>query len=138
MASRHAQPPSKIDAPFAGPVLKRARALAEHYSVVVSSVPGGGGGWLAKCVELPSAFATAPTSDEAVKAVRRPLTTLLATMLELGRPLPSPMTAGKRDAQVNVKLTPEERLVVEGAAKKQGFKGLSDFFRFAALHVARA
>jgi hypothetical protein len=37
-----------------------------------------------------------------------------------------------------VRLTPEERLQLEAAARQRGFRGLADFFRGAALTMAGA
>jgi hypothetical protein len=43
----------------------------------------------------------------------------------------------KRPAQINVRLTPEEKLLLEETARQEGFKGLSDFIRHGPhTHVA--
>lgn len=44
---------------------------------------------------------------------------------------------GKRTQQVNVRLTPEEKVILEGTARRKGFEGLSDFIRAAALESVR-
>ncbi|MBL8759721.1 MAG: type II toxin-antitoxin system HicB family antitoxin [Phycisphaerae bacterium] len=123
------------DGEFAPNTWRRAGEMAGLYSVVLSHADGE---WMAKCVELPTVFVFGKTPEAAMKKIQEPLTVVIATLLEAERPVPAPMTEGKRDAQVNVKLTAEERFVVENAAKNRGFKGLSDFFRFAALQIARA
>ena len=38
-----------------------------------------------------------------------------------------------RSAQVNVRLTPEEKAALESKAKAKGFRGLSDFIRTTVL-----
>jgi len=123
------------DGEFARDIWTRAAAMSGLYSVVLSHADGE---WMAKCVELPTVFVFGKTPEAAMKKIQEPLTVVIATLLEAERPVPAPMTEGKRDAQVNVKLTAEERFLVENAAKNRGFKGLSDFFRFAALQIARA
>ncbi len=54
-------------------------------------------------------------------------------MLEQRQRPPSPARQGTRTQQVNVRLTAEEKAVLESTAKSKGFKGLSDFLRAAAL-----
>ncbi len=57
-------------------------------------------------------------------------------MIEEGRT--PPVGATKRAAQVNVRLTQEEKLLLEETAKREGFKGISDFIRHLALsHMLR-
>jgi len=65
-----------------------------------------------------------------------PLRIAVATMLEQRRT--PPMSVNKRSAQVNVRLTAEEKLLLTETAKREGFKGLSDFIRHLALaHTMR-
>jgi predicted RNase H-like HicB family nuclease len=135
MSKKPTNPESPVSGEFAADVWKRAGESANAYSIVVNKTDDG---WMARCVEIPTVFVFAKTAESAMKKIHEPLTVLVATMIEAKRALPSPMSEGKREAQVNVKLTAEERLMVEGAAKSRGFKGISDFFRFAALQVARA
>jgi uncharacterized protein (DUF1778 family) len=57
----------------------------------------------------------------------------VATMLEDGQSPPAPAREGHRSAQVNVRMTPEEKAVLESRAKAKGFRGLSDFIRSSML-----
>ena len=52
-------------------------------------------------------------------------------MIEQGKS--PPLAVKKRAAQVNVRLPPEEKLLLEETARQEGFKGLSDFIRHLAL-----
>lgn len=57
-------------------------------------------------------------------------------MIEDGRT--PPLDVKRRAAQVNVRLSAEEKLVLEETARREGFKGLSDFIRHLALtHTMR-
>jgi hypothetical protein len=56
-----------------------------------------------------------------------------ATMLEAGQSPPPPAREGLRSAQVNVRLTPEEKAILESRAKAKGFRSLSDFIRTSVL-----
>ena len=70
------------------------------------------------------------------KKAREALCVAVATMLEQERT--PPLAPNKRSAQVNVRLTVEEKLLLEETAKREGFKGLSDFIRHLALaHTMR-
>jgi hypothetical protein len=74
------------------------------------------------------------TTIEACAAETLVATTLaVATMLELGEAPPVPARAGKRDQQVNIRLTAEEKLQLEAAARREGFRSLSDFLRASGL-----
>jgi uncharacterized protein (DUF1778 family) len=43
---------------------------------------------------------------------------------------------GRRDQQVNLRLTAEERLRLDAAASREGYRSLSDYVRAAALNRA--
>jgi uncharacterized protein (DUF1778 family) len=45
--------------------------------------------------------------------------------------------ARTRTAQVNVRLTAEEKALLESTAKRKCYSGLSDFIRAAAIELAR-
>jgi hypothetical protein len=76
------------------------------------------------------------TPDECVRATRRSLMTAVATMLEKGQAPPAPAGEGKRTEQINIRVTPEERLILEEAARSRGFRGLGDYLRSTALTAA--
>lgn len=61
----------------------------------------------------------------------------VACLLEEGQRPPTPAGEGTRTAQVNVRLTSEEKVLLETAAKRKGFSGLSDFVRAAAIESAK-
>jgi len=61
----------------------------------------------------------------------------VAYMLEIGETPPPPASDQKRTEQVNVRLTTEEKLVLEEAAHSSGFRGISDFVRTASLAQAK-
>lgn len=120
--------------PFDDEVWSKAVRFGEQYKIVLEMTEKDK--VLARCLEIPTAFAIASTPSAAVKKLREVVTVIVATMLEMGKRAPAPSAEGKREAQVNVRLSSEERLLLEEAARKQGFKGLSDYFRSAALRAA--
>ena len=118
-----------VDRPFDPAVLSHARSMVGDYRLVLE--PDEELGYIGSSIELPTVFADAKTPDACVKATREALTVAVATMLELGKRAPSGRR--QRTQQVNIRLTPDERLALEEAAARQGFKGVSDFVRTAAL-----
>jgi hypothetical protein len=77
------------------------------------------------------------TPDECVEATRDILTTAVAYMLEKGETPPAPASEQKRTEQINVRLTTQEKLMLEEAAHNKGFRGVSDFIRTAGLVQAK-
>lgn len=123
-----------IDAPFDAAVLRRARALAEQYRLVIER--NDDGGFVGHALEFPTAMGDGANLAECGKAVVESLTVAVATMLEAGERPPMPASAGRRQRQLNIRLTEEENLRLEEAARQQGFRGVSDYVRFAALSRA--
>ncbi len=119
----------RVDGPFDPGVLRRARAIVGDYRIILE--PDEKLGYIGSSIELPTVFADGKSPDACVKATREALAVAVATMLETGkRP---PVSRSQRTQQVNVRLTPDERLALEEAAGGLGFKGVSDFVRAAAL-----
>lgn len=120
-----------LDRPFDPAIEGRARELAERYRLVLEPEPDVG--FVGHGLEMPSVFADGPSAEECVRATRDALTVAVATMLEMGMRPPAPAAKRARQAQINVRLTAEEKLVLEDSARRAGFRGVSDFVRAAAL-----
>jgi predicted RNase H-like HicB family nuclease len=119
--------------PFAPEVLAAARQVAEQYQVILTQENGE---WYGRGLELPHVFADGPTAAECVVNTRQALESAVAYMLEQEQRPPSPAREGLRTEQLNVRLTAEEKIVLETTARRKGFTGLSDFVRSAALESA--
>ena len=123
----------KADRPFDKAVLGHARRIADQYRMVLEREPGG---FMARSIEMPNVIVHGSSPNQCEKKAREALRIAVATMLEQGRTPPA--AANKRTAQVNVRLTAEEKLLLTETAKREGFKGLSDFIRHLALaHTMR-
>jgi hypothetical protein len=72
-----------------------------------------------------------------IASTRAALVAAVAYLLEQGRPPVPAARLGRRSLQVNVRLTAEEKALLEGTARRKGFEGLSDYMRAAALEAAR-
>ncbi len=116
--------------PFAPKVLERARAIASAYQIIIRPEDGE---YYGRGLELPGAMSDGKTPDDCVASTRQAMVAMVAFMLERGETPPSPAAQGRRKVQVNVRMTAEEKLVIEAAAKQKGFGGISDYIRSTAL-----
>lgn len=133
MSARSKKSSAAIDRPFAPEIWERARELAEQYQIILVHEEGQ---WYGRGVELPRTFADGKTAAQCVANTREALATSVAYLLEQGKTPPAAASTGARSEQVNVRLSVEEKLAIEQAAKQRGYKGLSDFIRAAAVAAA--
>lgn len=134
-AAKRAAPRSRkpLDRPFDAEVWSEAERLVGQYQVVLHCEDGH---WYGRGLEFPKVFADGATADECVAETRQAMQGVVAFLIESGKSPPAPAREGARKQQVNVRLTVEERLLFESAARRKGFAGLSDFFRSAATNEA--
>ncbi|MBU0718497.1 MAG: hypothetical protein KJ749_09640 [Planctomycetes bacterium] len=135
-SGRKAKASKLLDRPFDPALLKRARKIACGYRLVLEVDKEAG--FIGSSVELPGVFADGPTPDSCVEATQQALAFAVATMIECGQNPPAPASTDKRDVQVNVRLTAHEKSLLQEAARRLGFKGISDFVRIAALERTSA
>ena len=123
-----------IAAPFDPDVLARAERTAAEYDIVLRREDDE---WYGHALEYPEAMGDARTPAACVRATRRALVAALAAMIEAGETPPPPARQAVRCEQVNVRLTQEEKALLETSARRKGFRGVSDFIRAAALASTR-
>jgi predicted RNase H-like HicB family nuclease len=133
MSDKSKESAKAIDRPFSAQVLKEARRIAAEYQIIVHCEAGH---WYGRSLELPHVFGDGKTVEQCIQDAQEALCGAVACMLEQGQMPPAPAREGTRTQQVNVRLTAEEKAVLETTAKHKGFKGLSDFLRAAALDAA--
>jgi predicted RNase H-like HicB family nuclease len=134
MSGKSKKSAKAIDRPFAADVLAKARKVVDEYQVIVHREEGR---WYGRGLEMPLVFGDGATVEACVKDTREALLGAVAYLLEENERPPAPATAGQRTEQVNVRLTAEEKLLLEASAKRKGFSGLSDFIRAAAVEATR-
>lgn len=122
----------KLNKAFDTKILADAQKIAEKYEIIMSSENGE---WYGRGLEMPNVFGDGKTSDECIQNTREGLTSAVAYLLEQGEVVPSPASEGTRTEQVNVRLTKEERTILNASARSQGFHGLADFLRAKAFAV---
>jgi predicted RNase H-like HicB family nuclease len=123
-----------IDRPFDAATLAKARKIADQYQVILAFQQGH---WYGRGLELPSIQGDGKTVGQCVENTREAFCGWVAYLLEEGQSPPTPAREGTRTQQVNVRLTAEEKTLLENAARRKGFVGLSDFVRTAAIELAR-
>jgi predicted RNase H-like HicB family nuclease len=134
MSAKSKKSAKAIDRPFDADLLARARLVADSYQVILSMEDGH---WYGRGLELPHVFGDGPTVERCVEETRQALTGAVALLLEEGSRVPAPARENTRTHQVNVRLTAEEKILLETSSKRKGFNGLSDFIRAAALESAK-
>ncbi len=123
-----------IERPFAPTILRRAKEIVSGYQIILHVEDGL---YFGRGLELPTAMNHGKTPDECVRATRDVLTTAVAYMLESGQTPPAAASENKRTEQINIRLTPEEKLTLEEAARSKGFRGISDYVRSASLATVK-
>jgi len=124
-----------LNRPFNHEVLARANAIVAKYTVLLQ--PNSDVGFFGRGLEFPYAMADGKTPDECMTNTREALVAVVATMLEHGKVPPAPASEENRTEQVNIRVTAEEKLLLENAARINGFRGISDFVRNASLAGTR-
>jgi hypothetical protein len=76
------------------------------------------------------------TINACAKSVLEATIGTVALMLEQGKTPPVAAREGKRDQQVNIRLTAEEKMRLEEAARREGFRSLSDYLRASGMSRA--
>jgi predicted RNase H-like HicB family nuclease len=123
---------SKLDParPFARAVLAEAERIVADYEITLWREDGW---WYGHGVEFPTAYGDGATVEECMASTREGLVAGVAYMIENSQRPPRPARLGERSEQVNIRVTAEERAILDNRSRAGGFRGLSDFVRAAAL-----
>ncbi|MDD5327277.1 MAG: type II toxin-antitoxin system HicB family antitoxin [Phycisphaerae bacterium] len=122
----------KLNRAFDEKILAKAQKVTEKYEIIMSFEDGE---WYGRGLEMPNVFGDGKTPDECIQNTKEGLISVVAHLLEQGEVVPSPACEGNRTEQVNVRLTKEEKIILNASAKSQGFHGLADFLRAKAFAV---
>ncbi|HEV8290562.1 MAG TPA: type II toxin-antitoxin system HicB family antitoxin [Tepidisphaeraceae bacterium] len=123
-----------LDRPFSAEVLRRAKDIADSYQIIIQAEDGE---YYGRGLEMPYVMNDGKTPDQCVKATREALTAAVAYLLESGKAPPPPASEQTRSEQINIRVTTEEKLLLEEAARSRGFRGISDYVRSASLSNLR-
>jgi predicted RNase H-like HicB family nuclease len=134
MSVKSKKPAKAIDRAVDAGVMAKAKGIAQEYQVILACEDGH---WYGRGLELPSIHGDGRTVGQCVENTREAFCGWVAYLIEEGQRPPTPAREGTRTMQVNVRLTAEEKALLEVTAKRKGFSGLSDYVRAAAMEVAR-
>ena len=134
MSAKSKKSAKAIDRPFDAHTMAKAAKVAGQYQVILAFEDGH---WYGRGLELPNIHGDGKTVSQCVENTREAFAGWVAYLLEDGQRPPTPAREGIRTAQVNVRLTSEEKVLLEATAKRKGFSGLSDFVRAAAMELAK-
>jgi len=126
--------PKAIDRPFDTAIWKKASKIAQTYRLVIA--PEAGIGYLGRTVEMPYVMADGKTVEKCAAETMEATISAVATMLEMGERPPSAAADAKRDQQVNIRVTVDEKTRLEEAARQAGFRSVSDYLRTSGLDRA--
>jgi len=124
----------KLDRPFDPEILRKARTIADKYQIILNFSDGE---YFGRALEMPFVMNDGKTPDACVEATRDILTSAIAVMLEDGQTPPAPASDAERTEQNNIRVTSEEKFMLEEAARSRGFRGISDFVRSTTLNSLR-
>jgi len=130
MSAKSRKSSKAIDRQFDSEIIRRARKISQKYQIVVELENGH---YYGRGYELPNVMDDGSSGDECIAKTREALVTAVAYLLESGQKPPLPASANKRSEQINVRLTPDERVRLEEGARNHGFRGVSDFVRTSVL-----
>jgi predicted RNase H-like HicB family nuclease len=114
-----------------GALLAKAAAISAGYRLLITPRPDGE--FTGCAVEMPLVIGRGKTEAACIADTRDALAQTVASYLERGETPPAPATDAKREVQLNIRLTPDERLRIEERARLAGFRSLADYVRRAAL-----
>jgi predicted RNase H-like HicB family nuclease len=123
----------KIDRPFDREVWKHAKAVARQYQIIVGQEDDQ---WFGRGLELPNVFGDGKTATQCMNNTREALAVAVAFLLEEGQRPPVPANLGRRTMQVNIRVTAEEKALLESTAKRQGYRAVSEYMRTAAIAMS--
>lgn len=122
---------AELDRPFSGAILKKAREIVSQYRLLIQ--PAEQLGFTGRTVEMPGVLGDGKTHEECVRSTLMAAETAVAVLLEREEKPPNPAAPRRRNEQLNIRLTAEEKLMLEEESQRRGFRGVSDFVRSVAL-----
>jgi len=134
MSANHQRERTRPRDPLDPDFLRRAEQIASQYRLILQVDDRGT--YRGSALEMPRVFDHGTTPDECVRRMREALTVTVAALLEAGKTPPLPLRQARRDEQINVRVSAEEKVLLEAAARQSGFRSVSDYIRRRAIEGA--
>ena len=119
-----AGPPPSADA------IRQAEQLVDGYAILIERHDDGL--YYGRGLEYPYLLGHGKTPAAAHRMAREGLIAAVAADISIGN-APPLSSSEKRTQQINVRVSPMEKLRIEEVARRKGFRGVGDFLRSAAL-----
>ena len=116
--------------PFDADIQAAAEKIVDAYDIVMRREDDH---WVGHALEYPEAIGVGKTIQECIAQTRESLIAGVGTMLEMGNTPPIAARQNVRSEQVNLRLTPEEKALIESRSRAKGFRGVADYVRTAIL-----
>ena len=116
-------------------LIREARVRALEFNIVVSQRDSGK--YVGFAREFPRHFGIGGSVEECFHKTRDAIVGAVALSMKLGEPIPEPVRDLRRHEQVNIRLTIEEKAMLQAAADADGARSLSDFVRELCLTASR-
>lgn len=130
--SRSSRSPDRKRSDFVKELWAESKRYADSCQIFLQFEDGE---WYGRGLEMPLVFGDGKSPGACIKSTREALEAAALYLLESKQRPPAAATNGHRTEQVNVRLTAEEKVLLEASAKRKGFSGLSDFVRAAAIEA---
>lgn len=111
-------------------LLARAKSIVSGYQLKITST--GPNTFIGSAYELPLVLARG-SADRIVEETRDALICAVCVILQEGG---APPEGGRRDIQVNVRMSAVEKDTLESVARARGYRGISDYLRSIGLETA--
>ena len=115
-------------------LFQEAQAASRTYQYIIKPDPCGG--FVGNVVELPFVLGKGETAQECLLSVEKEVTHVVVMMLRRNQ-LPPASGGYRRNAQINVRVLPEEKLAFDSVARQEGYRSTSDFLRKLGLEFIR-
>jgi len=125
-----------VHAAFQSTILAKARRIVDAYRLVIDRDLADPAQYLGSTVEFPEVIGVGTDIESCVRETIELHVSTVAYLLERGQTPPASAAEGKRDRQLNVRLTAHEKFILETAAQREGYRSVSDFVRAAAVKAA--
>lgn len=115
--------------------LEEGCRISSAYTVVLE--PHEQEGFRGRTLELPYVVGFGRTQADCTASLQEALAVAVGSMLANEELPPAPAVEGRRDEQVNIKLTRHEKAFFTHAARREGFRSIADFMRSLAMRRAQ-
>ena len=114
-------------------ILLKAKIIVKNYRITIERKKPDSSGFIGSSIELPTISANGITLEACYTNTEKALIAAVVKIIESGKRPPQPSFTKNRTKQVNVRFTPDEKILLTNVVSDLGFNGISSFIRHLAL-----